>query len=263
MYVVGGYERAARRTTAAVARYDIERDRWTRVRSMPAGRNHAQAVAHKGDLYVFGGYDSGNEATSTLYRYRPERDRWSRLPSAPSARAAHALGVIGHRLYAAGGARGGDALDTLEIYDFERRRWSRGASMSVAREHLAGAVTGRRFYALAGRASGQGNFAVAERYNPRRDRWRRLPDMHKPRGGNAAAVVDGRIVVFGGEEAGGTIREVERYDPSARRWRRLPDMRTPRHGLGGVSRGDRVYAIEGGPTPGLYFSSTIEFLDIR
>ena len=115
---------------------------------------------------------------------------------------------------------------------------------------------------MAGRASGEGNFAIAERYDPRRRRWERLPDMRKPRGGIAAAAVGRRVVVFGGEEGAGTISEVELYNPATRRWRRLPSMRTPRHGLGGVSRGKRVYAIEGGPTPGFDFSDTIEFLDI-
>jgi hypothetical protein len=39
-------------------------------------------------------------------------------------------------------------------------------------------------------------------------------------------------------------------------------MLTPRHGLGVVSRGRRVFAIEGGPMPGLAFSSALEFLDV-
>jgi hypothetical protein len=39
-------------------------------------------------------------------------------------------------------------------------------------------------------------------------------------------------------------------------------MRTPRHGLGGVARGHRVYAIEGGPMPGYHFSRAIEALDV-
>jgi hypothetical protein len=229
---------------------------------MPIGLNHSQAAAYKGDLYVFGGYRPGNRATNRLFRYRPARDRWKRLADAPTARAAHALGVIGHRLYAAGGARNGRVLDTLEIYDFRTKQWSRGPSMSLAREHLAGAVAGGRFYALAGRAAGQGNFAVAERYNPRRNRWEALPDMEKARGGTAAAAVRGRIVIFGGEESRGTIREVELYHPGQRRWTSLPPMRTPRHGLGGVSRGNRVYAIEGGALPGFAFSDTIEFLDV-
>jgi hypothetical protein len=40
-------------------------------------------------------------------------------------------------------------------------------------------------------------------------------------------------------------------------------MRTPRHGLGVVSRGRRVYTIEGGPTPGFDFSNEIEVLDLK
>jgi hypothetical protein len=51
-------------------------------------------------------------------------------------------------------------------------------------------------------------------------------------------------------------------DPRRRRWSSLPELRTPRHGLGGVARGRRVYAIEGGPTPGIDFTNTIECLDV-
>jgi Kelch motif len=86
------------------------------------------------------------------------------------------------------------------------------------------------------------------------------------RGGIASARLrDGRIVVFGGErlEPGGTtISEVEMFDPRRRRWTSLPDLRTPRHGLGGVALGRRVYAIQGGPTPGFDFSNAIEYLDV-
>jgi hypothetical protein len=134
--------------------------------------------------------------------------------------------------------------------------------MRFAREHLAGTVAEGSFYVLAGRASGEGNFTVTERYDPRRRRWQRLPDIEKARGGIAAAAVGDRVVVFGGEEEAGTIREVEVYDPDTRRWSRLPDLGIPRHGLGGISRGRRVYAIEGGPTPGLDFSNAIEALDL-
>jgi hypothetical protein len=87
--------------------------------------------------------------------------------------------------------------------------------------------------------------------------------MRKPRGGIAAAAVDsGRIVVFGGEESAGTIKEVELYDVAARSWSALPDMHTPRHGLGGVAYRGRVYAIEGGRQPGFFFSNAIEVLRI-
>jgi N-acetylneuraminic acid mutarotase len=266
IYVVGGFEEKSRSTTAAVERYDITRNRWKRVRSMPVPLNHPAAAAYRGDVYVLGGYTGRGDLrgeTSSLFRYDPERNRWSRLPSAPTKRAALAAAVIGGKLYAAGGANSSaGALKTLEIYDFRRRRWSRGPDMSVAREHLAGTAAGGSFYVLAGRAAGQGNFTIAERYLPRERRWERLPDLRKARGGIAATSVGSRVVVFGGEELSGTIKEVEIYHPAQRRWTALPDLRTPRHGLGGVSRGRRVFAIEGGPSPGFAFSNAIEALDI-
>ena len=266
VYVMGGFERGTGATTPATERYDIERDRWTRVADMPVGLNHAAAAAYRGRVYVVGGYrgqSSLNEETRSMYRYDPRANRWSRQPPAPTARGALAVGVIGHRLYAAGGANARDgALATLEVYDFRRRRWRSGPDMRVAREHLAGAVAGGRFYALAGRAAGRGNFSVVEAFDPGRRRWLRVPAMRKPRGGIAAATVRGRIVVAGGEESAGTIREVELFDPRTRRWSRLADLPTPRHGLGAVARDGRVFVIEGGDQPGFAFTNALEALTI-
>ena len=88
--------------------------------------------------------------------------------------------------------------------------------------------------------------------------------MEKARGGIAAAAVSGdRVVVLGGEEERGTIAEVELYDPAARKWSRLPDMPSPRHGLGATALGNRVYAIEGGTSPGFSFSAKLEALEVR
>jgi non-specific serine/threonine protein kinase len=265
VYVMGGFERESGATTAATERYDIENDRWRRVADMPVPLNHAAAASYRGQVYVVGGYrgrGSLSDPIAALFRYDPERNRWSRLAAPPSARGALAAGLVGGRLYAVGGARDGTALATLEIYDFRRNRWVAGPDMSRPREHLAAAVAGGRFYALAGRAAGDGNFRVAEAFDPGDGRWHRVPAMRKPRGGIAAATVDGRIVVLGGEEGAGTIREVELYDPRRRRWTRLPDLATPRHGLGAVARGNRVYAIEGGDQPGFHFTNVIEALDV-
>jgi N-acetylneuraminic acid mutarotase len=268
--VVGGFERASDATTAAVERYDIRRNRWTRVRPMPLALNHPAAVTYRGDLYVHGGYTGASDLsapTGALLRYDPERRRWRRLPSSPTPRAAHAVAVIGGRLFAAGGANESGALRSLEIYDFERRRWSSGPDFPFgpARNHTTGVAAGGHFYVIAGRDSG--NFTAVERYDPRRRTWEDVPDLRTPRGGIASARLrDGRIVVFGGENlapGGTTIAAVELFDPRTRRWSTLPSMRTPRHGLGGVALGRRVYAIQGGVEPGFSFSNAIEFLDVR
>jgi N-acetylneuraminic acid mutarotase len=268
VYVVGGFERASGGTVATVERYDIRRDRWRLVRDMPVALNHPTAVAHRGLLYVHGGYrarDGLADPSAALLRYSPGSGRWRRLPSSPGPRAAHALAAIDGRLYAAGGANDTGSLRTLDVYDIARRRWSRGPAFpGPPRNHTTGVAAGGRFYVLGGRDAG--NFTAAERYDPRRERWEELPPLRVARGGIASVRLrDGRIVVLGGErlEPGGTtIAEVELFDPRRGRWRALPDMRTPRHGLGAVALGRRVYAIEGGPRPGFHFSRAIEYLDV-
>jgi hypothetical protein len=269
IYVVGGFEQQSGVTTDAVERYDIRRDSWRRMASMPVGLNHPTAVAHRGRVYVHGGYRGRRDlssATRALLEFDPARNRWRHLPAAPTPRAAHAVGVIRGRLYAAGGANTDGSLRSMEIYDFSDRRWRSGPSFpGPPRDHTTGVASGGRFYVLAGR-EGANNYTSAERYDPRRRRWERLPSMSCERGGIASArLPGGRIVVFGGEDfnTGNTIREVELFNPRTRRWRQLPDMRTPRHGLGGAALGNRIYSIQGGPQPGFHFSDAIEYLDVR
>jgi hypothetical protein len=132
----------------------------------------------------------------------------------------------------------------------------------TARSALAAGVIGNRLYAIGG-VSGPA-LTTLEIFDFRTRRWEQLPDMTKERGGNsAAATADGRVVAFGGEEGAGTIKEVEVYDARRRRWRRLADMRTSRHGLGGVGFGSRIFALQGGPTPGFSYSGVVEALTVR
>jgi N-acetylneuraminic acid mutarotase len=264
---MGGFEETSGQTTAATERYDTRTDRWTRVKEMPAPLNHAAATTYKGRVYIVGGYAAASGLTNevaTLYRYNPQRDRWTQLRSMPTARGALTAGVIGHRLYAAGGASTHHAgpLPTLEVFNLRTRRWRIAPDMPTAREHIGGAVARGRFYVFAGRVNGLNNLDVVESYDPRTRRWRSEPPMSKPRSGIGAATTRGRIVVAGGEESAGTIREVELFDPRTRRWRRLADLPTPRHGLGVVARRGRVYALAGGDAPGFAFTGTVEALRI-
>jgi N-acetylneuraminic acid mutarotase len=264
IYVVGGFVPPSK-TTAAVERYDIGRDRWRRLPSMPIAVNHPAVATHGGLLYVYGGYtdSSFGPVTAALQRYDPRRGEWTLLPRSPTPRAAAALAARDGRLFAVGGAAG-RPLGTLEVYDVGRRRWRVAPPMDVPREHLAAVAGGDGVYAFGGRVA-SGNLDVVERFDPKSRGWSRLPRLREARSGIAAALVRGRPVVFGGEEltpGGTTIGSVELFDPEDRRWRPLPAMRTPRHGLGGAALGRRVYAVEGGPAPGLVFSDAVEFLDV-
>ena len=154
IYVVGGFLPGGA-STSAVERYDIRRRRWVRMRRMPLALNHTTATAHRGRLYVQGGYEGPlSQPTGALLRYNPETNRWRRLPAAPTPRAAQAAAFVGERLYVAGGANDSGSLRSLEIYNAARRRWTRGPSFpGPARNHTTGVASGGRFYVLAGRDS--------------------------------------------------------------------------------------------------------------
>ena len=67
---------------------------------------------------------------------------------------------------------------------------------------------------------------------------------------------------MGGESPPGTNRTVWALGAGDRAWTALPDIPTPRHGLGVVALGGRIWAIAGGPQPGLTVSGAVESLPV-
>jgi N-acetylneuraminic acid mutarotase len=265
VYVVGGFLPPEGTTTDQVARYDTETRAWGLAAPMPIGVNHPALAASGGHLYVYGGFAGAvglQGETDALQRYDPATDSWATLPGSGVRRGAATLAPVGRFLYAIGGATQGVAQRLVQVYDTREGSWSAGPSMRVAREHLASGVIADRIIVIGGRDAGR-NLEVAEVFDPRTRKWKRLPPLLTARSGFGAAVVRGHLVAVGGEqlaEGDETIAPVEIYDPQEKHWRKLPAMLTARHGLGVASRGRTVLALEGGPRPGLSFSSALEAL---
>jgi len=113
-------------------------------------------------------------------------------------------------------------------------------------------VAGMARLAPAGEGHGDTQAAAraAAEIDPVTNRWRARKPMPTARSGIAAAVLDGKIFVFGGEATAGTFNQVEAYDPRLDSWGTYTPMPTARHGLGAVAMGGRIYVISGGPAPG-------------
>ena len=120
--------------------------------------------------------------------------------------------------------------------------------MRVPRNHCAGGFIGGRFYVAGGRPGAIAESAL-EAYDPRADAWTTLPSMPTSRSGVAAAVVNGRFYVFGGEGAR-IFGEVEMFDPLSNAWSRFSPMPTPRHGIFATVIGASVYLPGGATSPG-------------
>jgi hypothetical protein len=263
IYTAGGSAPGNLRT---VLTYDTRTGRWSEPTSLPTGLNHSQVTAYRGDLYLAGGYLEGLEATSNFWRYDPGGKEWTRLPPMNLPRGAAAAGVIGDKLYVADGSPQMFGLSnppspfrSLEIYDFETESWSSGPDAPFAVHHVNAATLGGKLYLAGGRVDAERSSDVFLRYAPGRERWERLPDLPLgPTSSTALVAAAGKVVVIGGddelgwEDGGGWVTPtVWAFDPVTNHWLRLPDLAIERHALGAAVAGGRIYALGGGPCPGL------------
>ena len=257
--VVGGFL-ASGGNSRRVDSYDPRSDRWSRLPDLPVSVDHAAAASWRGRLVIVGGYGADREPLRAAFLF--DGRTWRRLPAPPEERAAAAAAATADgRVWVVGGrTRSGLATRALSL-DLKTLRW-RTVGGPTPREHLAATALGGRVFVLGGRLAGYDtNLATVEAYDPRANRWARLPSLPDPRGGTGAAAVGGRIVSVGGESPDGTNESVWALRPGGR-WRRLLDLPTPRHGLGVVALHGRVWVIAGGPQPGLTVSGAVESLAV-
>ncbi|WP_394620301.1 Kelch repeat-containing protein [Lentzea sp. JNUCC 0626] len=265
VYVIGGIrpDGAGGVTTVAdVEVYDTRANTWRRAAPLPVPMNHPNAVAVGGRIYVLGGLSGGAswQALADSFVYNPVTDRWTKLPPMPKGfeRGSAAMGVLGTRIYLAGGMRtltpgpGGlqDTIADVHTYDVVTRRWATLPSLPEARDHVGGAIVGGTFYVVGGRDRGQVNVRDTV-YAYSRGKWTERAPMPTPRGGIASAVVGSKIYTFGGEgkvvDGVNTVfSETEAYDTRANRWEVLAPMPIPRHGTAAIGVADTIYIPGGG-----------------
>ena len=93
-------------------------------------------------------------------------------------------------------------------------------------------------------------YGNVEIYDPATDSWRTGTPLPVARGGLAAAALDDRIFVFGGEAPLRIFSANEMYEVAGNRWIAKDPMRTPRHGIGAAVVGNRIFVPGGGTRPG-------------
>ncbi len=219
---------------------------WVQGSTLPAPRHHTAAATLDGAVYASGGaqtLDRPWQATASFWRLEPDKHEWEVLPDMPAPRWGHRMVALDGRLYVVGGQ--GEGRGVL-IYE-PGQGWSRGAEMPVPRDHLSVVVVDDLIWAIGGRAPE--SLARVDIYDPARDQWRDGPDLPAVTSGAAEGVIDGHILVLGGEEPalrGGHI--IDRHwvldaRADAPHWRPAPPPPLPVHGAdGAVLDGQMVIA---------------------
>ena len=186
--------------------------------------------------------------------YDPETDRWIRAADMSVPRRLHTgTQLADGRMLVAGGETRQSAHASAEIYDPEMDAWAPAGEMATPRSgHASTLLADGRVLVVGGSdlgaSEGLGAETSAEIYDPDSGEWTRVATGLRPRRGHeAVTLVDGRVLVIGGEDLVGLpIEAIELYDPASGDWEvvgMLPEGRTL---LAVVALGDGTVLIVGG-----------------
>jgi N-acetylneuraminic acid mutarotase len=180
--------------------------------------------------------------------------RWSARAAMPTPRQEMPAVAIGDRVYVPGGiGAGGHLVAAMEVYVPATDRWESAPPLPVALHHHAGVALDGRLYVVGGYTSLHGGpwlgSAQVHVYDPAQRAWSTAAPMPGARGAMAAAVLGGRLYVFGGSTGVQTLGTAAVYDPGTDRWSVLPGMPGGvREHMHAATVGDRIYVVAGRPS---------------
>ncbi len=164
----------------------------------------------------------------------------------------------------------GPAIARCSAYDPVLDGWLALPPMPTARVGLTAVAAGGRLYAIGGATTpvhlpigAVSN--VVEEFDPQTLSWRVRAPMPTARAHAAAAELDGRIIVAGGDLQDGyqylqPVATVESYDPATDTWSTLPPLPQPRTGAKAVVFGGRLL-VGGAPFQTTGGSPSIDVYD--
>jgi hypothetical protein len=124
--------------------------------------------------------------------------------------------------------------------------WSFAARMPHRRSYTASAELAGKIYVAAGMVGNTGRpLDLFERFDPSSNDWTSLTPLPRAFSAGAAASLDGRIWVVGGNSAEANGRQVYAYDVRSARWSPEPRLPAPRTNLAVVAADGRLYALGG------------------
>ena len=228
-------------------------------------------------LYVAGGYRPDgqghgmNHAGRGVYALTLRRDGtagprgWRALPPLPAPRAAGGAAIVGDRLYVLAGVRAPGQLARVGYsLDLDTLRWRLVAGPPTRREHLGVAALGRRIYVLAGRTAGfDTNLRTAEALDTRTGGWSTLAPLRRPTAAARRRPSPGASCWWAGRRPAARSARSRRTTRARDAGRACRRCEQPRHGLGVAAFDGVLYALLGGPTPGLDVSTTATALPFR
>jgi N-acetylneuraminic acid mutarotase len=272
IYVIGGVDKPGK-ALDRVEVYNIKNDSWKKVAPLPQPLHHSAASSFNGKVYVIGGSSSYSSSdwipSNKLFIYDLIVDKWIEGKPMPTARGAATANFVNGILYVIGGYGSSQIVDVNEAYDPCLNEWTSKKPMPTPRHHAASAVVDNQLFVIGGTRIGFYpivNTDIAERYDPKEDKWITLEPMTSKRSGSSAVSINNTktIYVFGGVDFPQPYNNNEKYDIKSNKWESQKPLPIPSNIVTVVSVNyDKIYVIGGIPTSGLSITNMNEIFDIR
>ncbi len=263
LYLIGG------RGSKPMDVYDPRSGDWSTAAPPPLNFHHFQGVDLGGELWVGGAFIGGypnEQPVPQIYIYNPDTDSWRTGPSISRPRGAGGAFALDGEYYLIGGATQGHTgghVAWFDKYNPATDTWAQLPDAPRARDHIRAGLIGRTLWLAAGRRSnaqgpgGLNAFMVPEvdGYDFDAGVWETLPtaqNIPTVRAGPGVAVLDGELIVAGGEgdAQNAAHNEVEALHGISKTWRSLPPMLEGRHGMGIQAFDGRLHVCAGTITKG-------------
>ncbi|MFH8473978.1 carboxypeptidase regulatory-like domain-containing protein [Streptomyces sp. NPDC018000] len=221
VYSVGGFDDTYFVNKAYA--YDPGAQAWSALPNMSVARGGAQAAAHGGKLYAFGGWDNYTRPVAKTEIYDPASGTWSTGADNPQPRSGAGVAELGGKIYLVGGCIGNDCGKTnVQVYDPAANSWSSGTAYPEKVSWLGCGAIEDKLYC----AGGQGPASThAYSYDPATARWTRVADLPIELWGMGYSVSAGKLLVSGGvtDHSSVLTNKGFAYDPGSDAWTALPN----------------------------------------
>lgn len=190
------------------------KNEWRKGPEIPENRRRGAAGAFvlNNKIYVVCGIQDGHWDGHVAWfdEYDPATDKWKILPDAPRPRDHFQAAVVNDKLYAAGGrlstARIGQVFNTtikeVDVYDFKTGTWSTleaANNLPTLRAGNTAVVFENKLLVIGGESDAQAEaHNEVEAFNPKTQKWEKLPSMHQGRHGTQAVSLNKKIYIAAG-----------------------------------------------------------------
>lgn len=240
--VAGGASNSSPRTIAEL--FDPASKSWTNTGSLAEGRFwHTATLLTNGKVLVAGGYINSFQTIVSAELYDPVTGMWTATASLTYVGGGNHTATLlpNGKVLVAGGFNGniGSSSGTsngAELYDPVTESWSETGHLAQLRHsHTATLLPDGRVLVAGGGCSSSppgcstSVFSSAELYHSDSGIWTGTGELGTARVGHTATLLtSGKVLVVGGQGAGGRLASAELYDPTSGTWSSTADLAVAR-----------------------------------